>query len=1342
MIIRVPRKVREVVREGWVEPRNSLSLDCFQDDRAWVLLGEPGMGKTIAFELEAGRVSGKFLRVVEFLEDEVELRDENQPIFLDGLDEIRGDGNKSSLLVRVRKKLKELGNPPFRISCRGADWHGTTDSDDLISNTSYGVLKELLLEPLSEEDIVEVLECNHEIDDASQFVSQAKKNDVYGLLNNPEMLRLVATAVSDDAWPKSKNDTFALATRQLAKEQNKKHKVENPFANANIEGVVDAAGHLCAVLLLSDTLGVSLEPKSGVRQYPSVESIFIPDTNQAFRAVQSKLFRLEPTCVDSFIPCHRTIAEYLASCWLAKQVEMNGMPLRRLLNILLGNDGKTVSGLRGLYGWLALHCIKVSNTLIRTDPLTIVVYGDVASMNLEAKRQILLSLRDNIISNPSYRGDHYLEPSFGSLSEPGLDGDIFEFLSSQSRTRGNQEFVYCIMDILFYGDAHLNYRFQLIEIVRDEKWWPGIRQRALKVWLKVETDALEKIDLLKEIEKGEVSDSDDQLEGMLLMHLYPENILSEDILQYLHPVKQTSLYGEYSHFWGVCLAENTLSEKLGIVLDSIIAKGNLDLQDPYERHVNRFIDKILKKAIYECGDDVHAERLYAWLETGCDMHDGSVLETDTRQEIAVWLTQRPDIYKALLALCFADCGNSESIWFCVRQNISRLQGARVPEDIGLWHLNMATETENDEVAQLHLDYSVKALFYNEGREGLSLEVFEAWAVNSSKRWEWLQPLLQSTVDDRMMKDAIREKDRKQKRIDDRRSRTKEVTQYLHAIKNGSAPPGLYDQLAGVWLGNYSDILGETVEERFNDFVDNGNDLVSVAREGFLQCLGREDLPDAEEIVKIGLEQRNHYICKPCLVGVELLYQKSSLELLNLRDEVLASVVSFYLVTLQESTPKWFYFLVERKTSVVAPAVGHYLSSNIKAKKEHIQFLYALCNDDGFKSLAVSVVPGLLKSYPVRVTLNNLGDLEYLLKVALRYSLVELEGLIEEKLAKRGMDKPQKIYWYVAACLFDPEKYEDLMWKYIKNSEVYAKHVSDFLGDRQFKFYNEKALPEKTLGKLIELLVPTADFNWESQSGWVTDEMSRGDRVRSMVANLGSLTTNEAQFELERLLGVPGMERVVNFVERALNDLKIRKRDQCFSFLTPSQISNIIVNKKPESNADLMALVLDLLDDIEREIQTENDDGYNGFWNIARGKESTKREENLCRDVLLTRIRSRLNLIRVCSEPEVDNAGDKRADITITSDNYQIPIELKKETSSNLWVSLRSQLIDQYSTSKKAQGFGIYLVLWFDGKGMPRTIDGRKKPRGPDELKTVLEDQIAPDERSRIYVVVMDVGLYK
>ena len=103
------------------------------------------------------------------------------------------------------------------------------------------------------------------------------------------------------------------------------------------------------------------------------------------------------------------------------------------------------------------------------------------------------------------------------------------------------------------------------------------------------------------------------------------------------------------------------------------------------------------------------------------------------------------------------------------------------------------------------------------------------------------------------------------------------------------------------------------------------------------------------------------------------------------------------------------------------------------------------------------------------------------------------------------------------------------------------------------------------------------------------------------------------------------------------------------------------------------------------------------------------------------LRNALAPFGVDCQPEGDYVGDKRADIRVAyASLFAIPIEIKGEWHSELWSAVKNQLIPLYTTEKESAGFGVYLVLWFEGKfGQPRK-DGKKKPKTPQELEERLQ----------------------
>lgn len=130
----VARTCRELGSDGAAGAGKAFGLDELQDIGAFVLLGEPGSGKTTLFRQEAQRTGGVFESARDFitLVDRPEWH--GRTLFIDALDERRSESpNSTHPLDRIRSKLDGLGGPErprFRISCRDADWLGTSDRND------------------------------------------------------------------------------------------------------------------------------------------------------------------------------------------------------------------------------------------------------------------------------------------------------------------------------------------------------------------------------------------------------------------------------------------------------------------------------------------------------------------------------------------------------------------------------------------------------------------------------------------------------------------------------------------------------------------------------------------------------------------------------------------------------------------------------------------------------------------------------------------------------------------------------------------------------------------------------------------------------------------------------------------------------------------------------------------------------------------------------------------------------------------------------------------------------------------------------------------------------------
>jgi len=1331
----IPRRVRRVSEDE----NPTYLLPELRDQAAWVLLGEPGAGKTEVFKMEAEATAGLWISIAKFLSDDPDPDWQGKTLFLDGLDETRASGGDSSILLKIRAHLRKLGNPKFRIACRAADWFGSTDSQAVSDVSPDGRLGVFVLEPLRLEEIQEVLRRNHEIADPEDFVIKASDRGIDGLLSNPQTLRLLAEAIRDGQWPKTREETYRLACRKLAEEDAKPHRDRQRAHSIPVEKILEAAGQLCAVLLLSDKTGLALDVEQVAPSFPLIDDFSPPELPVARLAAGRKLFR-PSDAEERVVPCHRSVAEYLAAQWLARRIDHGGLPLRRVMNLFMGRDERTVAGLRGLYGWLALHCQAARPRLTEADPLTVVVYGDAKPMSLADKRKLLAGLRQEAEHHLVFRWETPSTTAFGALADVELRPEFAAALTSSKRDDASQSFVYCVLDILREGDPIPALARTIKAVVMDDSFWLGVRGRALAAWLKLSPPDEEALALLDTINEQRLSDSDDELAGELLSYLYPRYIAPDALFRYLHAPKKRDHIGGHARFWGYELARIAPEAHLTVLLDQLAARNDLAFPDEenFSFDRRRMLGALLCRGLEIHGDTIADERLFAWLGIGADKYGDSRRESEHLTVISDWLEKRPERYKAVLALCYRYCAEKEDAESCLFAEEHRLHGAAVPAYLGLWHLAQASREAHEKLAERHLWEAVRALMSERGNVGLSLEIIEAWAENNPERCHWLHPMLSCKVRDSQREHASRTKVRKLEQAERKRKRSVDLARHLSAISNGSAAPGVLHELAGVWMDHYSDTHGKTPLERFDSYCDNGEEALKAAEAGFFLCPLRADLPSVAEIIDLSIKRREHYIRKPCLIGMELRWQRGVPFVDELSEDCLRRMFAFRLTYGADGTPAWFTYFVQTRPSLVADVFVAYASAAMKARDDFFSGTYPLANDANYAGVATLALPKLLAVFPVRAKTTQLSHLENLLKAALRYTAAQLAELIGSKLAVKGMDVAQRVYWLTTAMLLDPSNYEKVLWQYIGKNWLRANHLCAFLNERFGEISKDYVLSPETLGKMIELLSPHAEF--ERRSGVVSSPMQLGENVHAMVVRLGALATDEAEQEIERLLALPSLSKLRHALENARHQLKLKRRERAFRFPALSSVARILANGEPANSADLAALAVDVLEQIALEIRRDNDDGIGAFWNIESKKPTGKREENRCRDVLLTRLRLRLAPLGVDCQPEADYANDKRADLRLSYRNdFELPIEIKRDDNDKLWSALRNQLMGQYTNALKASDYGIYLVLWFGLSDQAAARDGGKKPTSPAELQSRLETLLNPEERRRIFVRVLDVS---
>ena len=520
---------------GWEDPDEaegapgdsgrSMPLEAFRESAAYVLLGAPGAGKTEVFKAEGKRDGCHYVTAREFLTFDIDDTPEwhDTTLFIDGLDERRaGAADGRTPLDAIRARLDALGRPGFRLSCREADWFGANDRSHLARVSRDGAIKVLRLDPLSGDDIREILTRNLGIEDATAFVATAHERGLDALLANPQNLEMLAKAVQGGtwpdtrketsrggAWPETRKETFELACKRLVREHNPERRLASRDAPPPSE-LLSAAERLCAVQLLTGRAGYVLPGGESDGDHLELDDVS-GDRSQKRTLCLALGTRLFKSSAEScLVPAHRQIAEFLAARHLAKSIDA-GLPVRRVLALMTGGDGGVVSELRGLSAWLAAHSKASRAEIVERDPLGTILYGDVRGFSSDEKRQVLDSLERETERNPWSRNTVGLDPRLGGLAAADMEEVFRDHLRDARRDDAGQRFTSFLLGSLIHGQPIPMVAGLLMEIARDDSRWSGVRRLALDAFIRHrgrDAGTVELKALLADVRAGVVSDPD------------------------------------------------------------------------------------------------------------------------------------------------------------------------------------------------------------------------------------------------------------------------------------------------------------------------------------------------------------------------------------------------------------------------------------------------------------------------------------------------------------------------------------------------------------------------------------------------------------------------------------------------------------------------------------------------------------------------------------------------------------------------------------------------------------------------------------------------------------------
>ena len=559
-----------------------------------------------------------------------------------------------------------------------------------------------------------------------------------------------------------------------------------------------------------------------------------------------------------------------------------------------------------------------------------------------------------------------------------------------------------------------------------------------------------------------------------------------------------------------------------------------------------------------------------------------------------------------------------------------------------------------------------------------------------------------------------------------------------ALRENRCPPALLRPLAAAWFGLLPEIIGDDARTRLRNLLAPDAGLVEAALAGLRGAPARADVPAAEDVIRKAAEEEEYHLALPVLAGMAALDAAQPHGPLRLHEHPLRSALAFHYTAPVAAADRWYRRVVRFHPEIVADVLRLHAAAELRGGSAAIPELYALAHNEDHCRVAARAALPLLRSFPTRCRNAQVDALTSLLWAALRWAdRAELCGLIEQKLGARSMNDAQRTPWLAAGLAAAPDRWRAPLKSFVQGRDARVRQLAAFfMTDEGHRLSRGMRVPELAL--LIRLLGPVFGPSRQRGFGHLSLALETSIGIGVLLDRLAASREPAAGDALADLASDRSLSAWREALVRKCDEQRIVRRDAGYRPPGIEQVCQTLANGLPANAGDLTALLVDRLREIAAEVRTGNANDWRLFWNEGPHREPiAPKHENSCRDALLHLLRERLPR-GVDAQPEWQYANERRADVRVACGDFQVPIEIKKDSHRELWRAPREQLLAHYAQDPATDGCGIYLVLWFGANGAPPPPDG-PPPRSAGELETRLSESLSAAGARRIVVRVINVG---
>ena len=1302
-----------------------------------VILGDPGLGKTVLTQWLGGQPGMKYVRAGTFVRSVMPANPVagTKRVIVDGLDEI-ASAAQGGAVDAVLKQLSAIGNPRFILSCRAADWLGAADRVKI--EDDYGIAPVLLhLRPFTDDDARAFLSEEFPAIDSAEVLTHLARCGIESLYVNPLTLRMLGEVALDDGpLPETRAQLFGRACRVMLKEANPRHH-QDSHVHRSEEELLLVAGAICAAQLLCGRIGIfdgpNMETPEGYLNVVDVAEL--PFGRAANDALRVRLFQSE--IENRFTHIHRVIAEYLGAKWLARCFEA-AVSEKRIFALFRQGEGVPTS-LRGLHAWMAHFNETLARRCIEADPYAVLRYGDAETLNLDQARSLLTTLKKLSEDDPYFRSEDWGRHPITGLTRVEIRDEILSIVETPDRhaqlrglllqgmagTALAKELTQALDSIAFDPKRHVHERSAAAEAlhtadIRDD--WEPVVHRLLE--MNDPDSARLAFEFLRRVGLFGVPAATSVQIVLAYFGLSPKHTPRDEQceLRYVPDSLFTGLH----------------TERLATWLDRLVATA-LPLMVSAHYEATWYVARLVRRVAAEVLDAdpaIQPERVWSWIGwlTGRRGHND-----DTNKRLVAIFRENGGLRAAVLGhVLLTPCAENT---FMAGRSLSEMPLGLYPTGLDLAGVMRALRARagGDSIDP---ETWRDLLLLGRTADGLPAILRNAAAEVADSDSELLSIL------DEMSEPLPRDWEVEQAKREARNKARQETVYRVHrhtlaerAEEVAAGDVHVLELPASVYLGRSVALDAEfhfeseaPPEERLHTFL--GDALANRVLDGFVAVLGRDDLPSASKIAEVHCENKHLVAEAPMICGVmEVVRRGRALDGID-QDALAAAYMAW------QRGPKSDTSEPNSITSAMEAALFrsdanwevHFRTSielQLDRDRHYPTELHRLTLETRFSNLAGRLSIDWLLRYPAL----NLHVQTELLACALRNAprdevrdpIVDLRGRVH-------LDHATRLLWLSADYVVDLENRRSALAAAAAEHPEFIWIVRDRIAPENGQRFDRFSLDH------LVFIVEAFGASWQNvpwpAGGTVGDcnPWDASEFIRNTIHAIASRSEYEATIALQNLIADHAPSYADTMKHALVLQLKGR-RDHEYSAPTIGELRSAVAGDLPESIDQMRAYFADCIEELQTRIRGSNTDMWEAYWDGDR-----PRDENFCRHRMIEHISGRLPP-SIRFEPERHMPKQRRADIAAIRNAIGLPVEIKGQWHRDVWSAACDQLDANYARDWQAQGRGAYIVLWFGDvveKQLPGHPEGLKRPETPEALRQMLVDRLPEERRFRIDIFVLDV----